>query len=136
MNWLIRSFCDVILQVLRVAFINLAGDFIACFGINVGASFPTLYSTQEGTYSSLSDVLGSYINDEGKSSGINATDLFDVMFPATAFRTIMIVLGISLALLLATFGILKASFAQHSKRSPLEVLGRIYDCSYLYGDVV
>lgn len=124
MNWLIRSFCDVILQVLRVAFINLAGDFIACFGINVGASFPTLYSVQDGTYSSLSDVLGSYINDEGKSSGINATDLFDVMFPATAFRTIMIVLGISLALLLATFGILKASFAQHSKRSPLEVLGR------------
>jgi len=82
MSWILGSIFDVLLGVLKMAFKTLAGNFIALFGINIGANFPTIANPKSPT---LTETLASYSGDTSQTAGANATDLFDSIFPVAAF---------------------------------------------------
>ncbi len=113
MTWSIRSFCTSLLNALQAMFMIFVSNFLGYFGINIGADFPTA-----DTEKSLSAVLSSFIN------GSDPGDLFDIIFPASAFKDTMIVFALALSMILTLLMLLEASVSPHSKDHPLDVVGR------------
>lgn len=113
MTWAIRSFCTSLLNALQAMFMIFVSNFLGYFGINIGANFPTA-----DTEKSLNDVLNSF------ADGSNPGDLFDIIFPASAFKGTMIVFALAMALILTLLMLLEASVSPHSKDHPLDVVGR------------
>lgn len=121
MSWILGSIFDVLLGVLKMAFKTLAGNFIALFGINIGANFPTMASPSSPT---LAQTLASYSGDTSQTAGANATDLFDAIFPVAAFKTTMIIVAIAILIILTVLSLIKAGAGVQGADHPITVLGR------------
>ena len=121
MSWILGSIFDVLLGVLKMAFKTLAGNFIALFGINIGANFPTMASPSSPT---LAQTLASYSGDTSQTAGANATDLFDSIFPVAAFKTTMIIVAIAILIILTVLSLIKSGAGVQGSDHPMTVLGR------------
>ena len=121
MSWILGSIFDVLLGVLKMAFKTLAGNFIALFGINIGANFPTIANPKSPT---LAQTLASYSGDTSQTAGANATDLFDSIFPVAAFKTTMIIVAIAILIILTVLSLIKSGAGVQGSDHPMTVLGR------------
>lgn len=94
MSWVINTITKILLGIITSLFLGLAGSFIKIFGINIGATFPTVEKSM-----TLAQVLKSY----GKG-----TSVFDILFPMKAFKTIFAGIALTIATGLLVLELVKA----------------------------
>lgn len=90
MAWLIQTFCKILLGACADIFALFADDFISNFGINIGASFPTIKTQLKGTSVSLYKILADYPSKGGTSA-------FDTFFPVNSFKPAFVAFALALA---------------------------------------
>ncbi len=124
MSWVIKSIISVLLGWMGGMFATLCGDFVSNIGINIGANFPTLTKS-----ASLSSILSSYPQDYGV-----LTSVFDTLFPITSFKSLFVILSITIAAILFIFEIVKvftSPLAGNRKQHPIKSVAKFAGTVFL-----
>lgn len=109
----IYKIIDAFLAAFTTFFTKLTGDFFKCFGINIGAVFPTM----EDKNRKLTAVLNSF--NKGKS-------FFDLVFPhARSFERMFVIMAVCFCIMMILINLMKSMIGPFTEgEHPIAVASR------------